>query len=243
MRVLIIIIASLAVLAGAACATAGAATAIIFGPDGRFESDDAEFGSDHYALVFEANDIGEEEPDQGGFDPSDIKVWVNVERVDADEAIFIGLGRADDVDPFVDDLPHEVVTDVEFDPFRLRTEEVAVNGGPGNPPNPAAQDFWLASASGAGLQTIEHGLEGGDLRLVIMNADGSPGFTVRGSLGVEFPYIFWIGIGLLSAGVLVIVFGLVTIIVAAASRPAKPPPPPVVAAAPPAPPPPPPARP
>lgn len=235
MRIAIIVIAALAMLTGGACAAGGAVTAIIFGTDGRFESDDAEFGSDTSALVFEADDIGEEEPDQAGFDPGDIKVWVNVEQTDPDAEIFIGLGPADDVDAFVDTFAHDVVTDVELDPFRLRSERV---GGTGTAADPAAQDFWLESASGPGRQTVEHGLEGGDLRLVIMNPDGAEGFTVRGSLGVEFPYIFWIGIGILAAGLAVVALSVVAIVLAAKGTAASPPTPPVVSTPPAAPPPP-----
>jgi hypothetical protein len=213
MRVVVLILGVIVMLAGAGCAVGGGAIAVLFGPDGRFESKDGDLQSDTRALVFEADDIGDNEPDEGGWvELSDIKVRVSAEATSADEEIFVGIGRAEDVDPYVAGFSHDVVTDVEFDPFEL---ERVPSGGTGTPDDPAEQDFWLESASGAGRQVVEHGLESGDFRVVVMNADGSPGVDAEGSVGVEVPHIFWVGIGLLIAGALVAIGGLVLIVMMA----------------------------
>jgi hypothetical protein len=213
MRIVVIILGVIALLSGGACAVGGGVTAALFGPDGRFQSEDARFGSDTHALVFEADDIADEEPSIGDLDPSDIKVRIRATSTDSTKPLFIGLGRAEDVDAYLEGFEHEVVTDVaDVDPFELRTE---TTGGSGEPDPPADQSFWLEFSSGTGRQQIEHGVESGDFRVVMMNADGSPGFDVDGSIGVKVPYIFPIAIGLLVAGIIVAVIGLAAIIAAA----------------------------
>lgn len=233
MRILVIVLAVLVMLAGAACAAGGATVAAVFGPNGEFNSGSEAFGSDTSALVFEADDVGDEEPTEGDLDPSDIEIKISAESAEEGGEIFVGLGQADEVDAYLADFEHEVVTDVELDPFELST---VLSGGDGTADPPGDQDIWLASASGTGKQTIQHGLETGDLRVVIMNADGSPGFEVDGSLGVKVPYIFWIALGILGIGALMVVGGIVAIVLAiksdnkkntpSASPPAPPAPPP-----------------
>lgn len=228
MRLAIIIIATLFVLVGGACATAGGLAAYTFGSDGRFESDDGTLESPTRALVFEADDIGDQEPGEDWLDDSGIKVSLSAEARDGG-AIFVGLAHADDIESYLDGFEHDVVTDIDFDPFRLRTVRA---GGSGSPERPAEQDIWLESAAGPGRQEIEHGLESGDFRVVVMNADASPGIDAEGTLGVKIPWVFWAGIGLLIAGVVVALLAIVAIVAAAASHrsppaaPAQPAPPP-----------------
>jgi hypothetical protein len=211
MRILVIILAVIVMLIGAGCAAAGGVTAAVFGPNGEFNSDDERFGSDTAALVFEADDVSDEEPTGSGLDPSDIEIRISAESTDQDGEIFLGLAKAEGVDDYLSGFEHEVVTDVELDPFELTT---VLSGQDGEADPPGDQDFWLESASGTGEQTIRHGLEGGDLRVVIMNTDGSAGFEVDGSIGVKVPYIFWIALGLLGVGLLMVVSAIIAIVLA-----------------------------
>ncbi len=57
-------------------------------------------------------------------------------------------------------------------------------GGPPEGP-PAEQTFWVASATGAGEQTLEWEPEDGSWNVVVMNADGSRGVAADLSIGAE----------------------------------------------------------
>jgi hypothetical protein len=52
-------------------------------------------------------------------------------------------------------------------------------------------------------------IRNGDYRVVVMNADGSPGVDVGGRVALAIPHLFAIGIGLLVAGLSVLVAGAV----------------------------------
>jgi hypothetical protein len=44
--------------------------------------------------------------------------------------------------------------------------------------------------------------------LVLMNADGSAGVDVSGSVGVKVPWIFWVGVGLIVGGIVLLIIGV-----------------------------------
>ncbi len=67
---------------------------------------------------------------------------------------------------------------------------------------PGAQEFWVASSSGSGEQTLEWDPEDGDWRAVVMNADGRRGVSSEMSIGAELDPVIWVGFGLLAAGAL-----------------------------------------
>jgi len=67
---------------------------------------------------------------------------------------------------------------------------------------PGDETFWVASATGAGEQTLDWEPEDGDWRAVLMNADGGRGVSAEMSIGAELDSVLWIGIGLLGLGVL-----------------------------------------
>ena len=84
------------------------------------------------------------------------------------------------------------------DPFTVRSDRVP--GGPA--PTPAAEPFWVATASGQGTQTVAWDKERGAWSAVVMNADGSPGVGVRADVGLRFGFLLPLGIALLSAGLM-----------------------------------------
>jgi hypothetical protein len=86
----------------------------------------------------------------------------------------------------------------DLDPFAVRFDRVP--GGPG--PVPAAQPFWVATASGPGTQALHWSKERGAWSAVVMNADGSPGVEVGADVGLRFGFLLPIGLALLAAGLL-----------------------------------------
>ena len=59
----------------------------------------------------------------------------------------------------------------------------------------------------------------GSYRLVLMNADASPGVNAAGRVELKVPGLFAIGIGILGAGVVLGLVGLALLIIGARMRP------------------------
>ena len=115
-------------------------------------------------------------------------------RSESDRPVFVGIAPSPDVDSYLGGVEHAVVTDIDRDP---RYDE-----RPGGTPDasPADRRIWVATASGAGEQTLEWEPEEGIWSAVLMNADGSRGVAADLSIGAELDSVLWIGIGLLVVG-------------------------------------------
>ena len=92
-------------------------------------------------------------------------------------------------------MQRAVVSDIDDDGEHLSTRR----GGP-PPAPPAEQDFWAASTTGAGEQTLDWEPEDGSWSAVVMNADASRGVAADLSIGAELDAVIWIGLVLLVAG-------------------------------------------
>jgi len=137
--------------------------------------------------------------------------------------LFIGVGPEAAVAKYLGSVAHASVQDVDFDPFRVHY--LAIPGGSPQGP-PTQQDFWAASASGVGTQTLTWKVREGDWSVVVMNADGSRGIAADIDVGAKMSFLLWVAIGLLLGGVLV-TGGSTALIVLAARTPRKPSAPPV----------------
>jgi len=132
--------------------------------------------------------------------------WLNVSdhlgrvRIDptssaAGKPAFIGIARTTDVNAYLDQVAHDEITDLDFDPF---TTETARRAGEGRPAMPAAQTFWAASSADG--STLDWKVREGDWTTVVMNADGSPGVSVDAKAGAKVPLIGDLTLGLAIAG-------------------------------------------
>ena len=100
-------------------------------------------------------------------------------------ALFVGVGRRADVDRYLAGVAHSTVEDVNFGPFDATYSSTAGSAVPGRP---AAQTFWVKS----GAQAATWKIRNGHWRVVVMNADASPGVaadakvavTIRGALPI-----------------------------------------------------------
>lgn len=183
LKIILIVLGSLAALTGAAVLIAGLFLGWAFGTqrddDGYFTTSTERFSSDARAITSEDADILVDE-DAADWLPSDLaEVRFRAEGVGA--PIFIGIGHEDDVQAYLEGVSRSVVRDVEFG----RRFDVEYGEIPGDavPAPPGEQDFWVAQASGDGVQTLEWELEGGHWTVVLMNADGSPGVAAELSAG------------------------------------------------------------
>jgi hypothetical protein len=100
---------------------------------------------------------------------------------------------------------HTIIT--EF--FGDKTEAVE-----GSTPvaSPGAQNFWVASATGSGPQTLLWEPTDGSWTVVVMNADGRPGIDIGADLGAKVPFLPWIALGFLVAGALLLVGGVLLVV-------------------------------
>jgi hypothetical protein len=128
------------------------------------------------------------------------KIRLRVTPVSAGEPLFVGIGRSGDVDRYLAGVNHTVISDFFGDKVQ------AVPGG-AIQSSPRTQEFWVASASGRGAQTLLWNPKKGSWAVVVMNADGRPGVAVRADLGARMPAVLWIAIGLLVAGAVFLVGG------------------------------------
>jgi hypothetical protein len=112
--------------------------------------------------------------------------------------VFVGVARTRDVRAYLGSAAHVEVTNLDFDPFRADFVRRGGDNGPLAPP--AAQRFWTASSVGAGRRTLDIPLRKGTWSVVIMNADASPGVSVRLSAAAKVPLVREVATGLLIAG-------------------------------------------
>ena len=103
-----------------------------------------------YALSSPSLDVGGAWPD--AFYTNDLlgDVRIDFESKTAGAEVFVGVGQAADVAAYLNGVGHDEVSDFDVDPFKLSTTARA-----GDEPStaPAAQSFWVASATGAGPST------------------------------------------------------------------------------------------
>jgi hypothetical protein len=116
-----------------------------------------------------------------------------------DRPIFLGIGRTADVDAYLRGVARSRLAD--FRSGEARYEELT-----GRPPTgrPAAQDIWVATASGSGEQAVRWDLAPGEWTAVAMNADASRTVAVDASIGAKVSWLIWVGLGLTLLGALLI---------------------------------------
>ncbi len=171
--------------------------------DGFLMSPAQEFASPTHAIVSESADI---DTDGGEWALDTFLGSVRIASDSGERLVFVGIGRAEDVDRYLEGVEHDVVTDLDSsgDPEYTRVP----GGAPTDPPGKALgattfrDAFWVTSFAGAGEQSLDWEPEDGDWRVVLMNVDGGRGVASEMSIGAELDSVLWIGVGLLVAGLL-----------------------------------------
>jgi hypothetical protein len=138
--------------------------------------------------------------------------------------VFIGIGRAPDVDRFLAGVSHHEIVDADFDlgddTVDAADVEYRVVQGTRAPSIPGAQRLWVVSSSGQGTQTVRWRLREGSWRVVLMNADARRGVDLAASVGVSVRHVVWVAIGLLIGGALLLGGAVALIVLGARRRPA-----------------------
>jgi len=162
--------------------------------DGFLMSPSQEFSSPAYAVVSETADLDTEGAEWA------LDTFLGTVRVtsESDRDVFVGIGPAADVDRFLGGVEHDVVDDLDSsgDPEYTR------QAGTMSPGAPSDEQFWVASATGAGEQSLDWEPADGDWRVVLMNGDAARGVSADLRIGAELDSVLWIGLGMLLAGAL-----------------------------------------
>jgi hypothetical protein len=160
---------------------------------GYVTTDVHEFSTAGAALVTEATDLGS--PGVGWlYSPGLLgKIRIRVTPAGSGSELFVAIGPSAAVDGYLAGVKRTVISEFFEDKVQ------AVDGGGAQAP-PGTRDFWVASTTGTGTQTLNWDPSNGSWTVVVMNADARPGIDVGADLAARLPAVLWIAIGLLVAG-------------------------------------------
>jgi hypothetical protein len=206
---IVLLVAGILVSLLALAALAGGAALLVANhterdSDGFFSTAEEPFGTDSYALVSEEVDIGTDGPDWLFEEGRLATVRLRGSSQEAEREIFMGIGPTTQVRDYLAGTRHDVVSDFDVDPFRATYQP---SSGTSAPAEPGSQTFWSASASGSGSHSIEWDVAEGNWSVVVMNADASAGVDVQLSVGAKVGFVFWVGLGLVIFGALLLAGG------------------------------------
>jgi hypothetical protein len=214
-RIVALVVGCLLVLPGVAMLAGGAALTAVYAfgrdADGYFEADLTTIESPTVAVVAGPADFGDEATPDWVFGALDLDLRLQVSSTSTDRAVFVGIGRDEDVDAYLAGVAFDEVDDIDGRRVDYRTR----SGGDEVTP-PTEESFWAVSADGVGTQEITWQPESGRWTAVVMNADGSPGIAVDVDVGAKAGFLLPLAITLLVLG-LVITGGGVALIVVGAS--------------------------
>ena len=195
-RVVLIVVGVITALLSLALLTGGTALVVVDqtqrDDDGFLMSPSENFSTATYAIVSDSVDV-----DFGGSESAAEAILGDVRiRSESDRDVFVGIARDTDVEEYLNGVEHSVVTNIGKDPEYSQRS----GGAPRSPPG--SQNFWVASTSGSGEQTLEWEPEDGSWSAVVMNSDGSRGVASELSIGAELDAALWVGIVMLVVGAL-----------------------------------------
>ena len=164
-----------------------------------------ELASDSYAIVTEPAGIG-----VGWAWWRDTLAMLRIQAAtrDTSKQTFVGIADWQAVQAYLDGVPYDEISHFELQPLRV---EYTSHPGTSAPQPPTGRSLWRASAQGVGAQTLTWDLEPGRWVLVMMNADGSKGIDLVGSVGARIPWLSLVWIGLLVAGGVLLLLGIAAV--------------------------------
>ena len=211
--VLLIVVGALLSLVAFGVAAAGGAFLWAHGTQrdagGYYTTPTEQFETTSYAITSDAIDLGS----AGREDPQSLgdlaTVRIRAEGTES-EPVFVGIARQRDVDAYLAGVGHARIDELSVAPFSV-DYRYRDGGAPADPPT--EEDFWAASASGSGPQSVRWSPSTGQWAVVVMNADGSAGVSVEASAGARVPWLLGVGIGLGIAGLLGLALGATMMVV------------------------------
>ncbi len=208
-RVTLVVLGSIVALIGAGLLAAGVTAVVVDqtqrDDQGFLMSPDERFGSAGYAVLSESAEVSLEGQERA------VDFFLGTVKIESDAVrpVFVGIGPEDEVESYLSGVRRSVVTELDRRPHY----DEEPGGAPSTPPG--EQSFWVASAAGAGTQSLTWEPEDGDWVVVLMNEDGSAGVEAELSIGGEIDALLWIAIGTLLAGLVILLLGALGIVVGA----------------------------
>jgi hypothetical protein len=199
-KVILLVLGGVLMLCGLGAVVPGAVLTRLTGGDGTIDTGYHAIGSATPALVSPTEKINESDLPTSGPGAATITVTAR----NADQPVFLGVGPAAAVDDFLAGVAYDEVREFQARPYQVRTSRHS--GGAFADP-PGEESFWLASATGTN-PTLDWKVRNGDYRLVLMNADGSPGAAADAQIGVQVSGLHGLGIGVMIAGAVATLAGL-----------------------------------
>jgi hypothetical protein len=148
------------------------------------------------------------------FETVDVTVRLQATAVNEDASLFVGIGPTADVDAYLSDVARDEIEDVSASG---RVGYSSASGANQATP-PVDENFWVASASGAGTQTIEWDVAEGEWVVVLMNSDGSAGILADVTVGIRSDLLLAIGVSMLAVGGVLLIVAVAIILAGALGR-------------------------
>jgi hypothetical protein len=140
---------------------------------------------------------------------SDVPRWLIARtRITASSSngkpVFIGVARKRDVDAYLANVSRSQIHKLEYSPFAV---DYTNRAGTASPARPASSSIWAASTSGTGDQQLTWRIRSGEWRVVLMNADGSPGVSAGVKVGGTINHVLAVALGVTGGGLLILLLG------------------------------------
>lgn len=121
------------------------------------------------------------------------QIRVEVVSTGPAKQVFVAIAKTPQVSRLLGHTAYTVIS---------RSGVAGSHQGHAAPGPPKAAGIWAAQVQGTGAQTLTWTPDTGDWTVVVMNADGSAGLTVRGSASISAPMLLAGAVELLVTGVL-----------------------------------------
>ena len=215
-----LIVGCLALLPALGMLTGGVAITVAHGvaDDGYFDVTLDRVDSDGVAIA--AVDLWETAADDEDWpwvlDWLDPDIRLEATGARSTDEVFIGIAATDDIEAYLDGAAFDEITsfDNREPVYAPRPGDVAVDA-------PTDQTFWVAEASGPGVQQLDWEARNGNWSVVVMNADGSAEVAADVTVGVSSDAVLPIGIVLIVLGGIGLLGSVALIVVGARGRAAR----------------------
>lgn len=225
-KVVLIVLGTVALVVGLGAVTFGSLLAAFVGSDDTVHSGAHQVGTPTTVLVSPTERVSHANRLRTGIGA----VTITMTAHSAGRPVFLGVARTEDVDRYLNQVAFDEVTNFDISPYRVQTVR---HDGFRTPDPPTQQSFWVATATGPDAN-LQWRVTDGDYRLVVLNADATPGVSATAEFGLKIGGLFGIAVAVLLLGGLLVVIGAVLLVwgIRTPANGAGPPPRPVPAAPP-----------
>jgi hypothetical protein len=136
-------------------------------------------------------------------------VSLAVSPVPGTRAVFVGIARAADADRYLAGVARQQVTDLGIDSLG---GNALIHGRRAVLAPPASERFWVAKASSTSTAKLNWRVRDGQYTVVIMSANGRPGFATTTALAFEAPNVPLYSLAMLLVGLMVLAAGTTLIV-------------------------------